>query len=114
MVNQQQPSAGWFRLGVFSMAPGQDHGIEVTGALEGVTVVKSELPFVVFMVPNPKPRHSVTFKYSQGPITQCNASDQIRSSWFTHLKCREGWKGVSRQRKNALRVACFTGAGTSA
>ncbi len=38
VVNQQQPSAGWFRLGAFSMAPGQNHGVEVRGALEGVTV----------------------------------------------------------------------------
>ncbi|MCA9455205.1 MAG: RHS domain-containing protein, partial [Nitrospira sp.] len=38
MVNQQQPSAGWFRLGAFSMAPGQNHHVEVSGALEGVTV----------------------------------------------------------------------------
>ncbi|MFZ1748104.1 MAG: RHS repeat-associated core domain-containing protein, partial [Nitrospirales bacterium] len=38
MVNQQQPSAGWFRLGAFSMAPGQNHHVEVAGALEGVTV----------------------------------------------------------------------------
>lgn len=38
VVNQQQPSAGWFRLGAFSMAPGQNHHVEVRGALEGVTV----------------------------------------------------------------------------
>ncbi len=38
LVNQQQPSAGWFRLGAFSMAPGQNHHVEVSGALEGVTV----------------------------------------------------------------------------
>ena len=38
VVNQQQPSAGWFRLGAFSMAPGQNHHVEVAGALEGVTV----------------------------------------------------------------------------
>ncbi|MFZ1748271.1 MAG: RHS repeat-associated core domain-containing protein, partial [Nitrospirales bacterium] len=37
-VNQQQPSAGWFLLGAFSMAPGQNHHVEVAGALEGVTV----------------------------------------------------------------------------
>ena len=38
LVNQQQPSAGWFRLGAFTMNPGQNHGVEVMGALEGVTV----------------------------------------------------------------------------
>ena len=38
LVNQQQPSAGWFRLGAFVMSPGQNHHVEVTGALEGVTV----------------------------------------------------------------------------
>ncbi|MFZ1745055.1 MAG: RHS repeat-associated core domain-containing protein [Nitrospirales bacterium] len=38
MVNQQQPSAGWFRLGAFAMSPGQNHHVEVAGALEGVTV----------------------------------------------------------------------------
>jgi len=39
LVNQQQhPSAGWFRLGAFVMSPGQNHGVEVAGALEGVTV----------------------------------------------------------------------------
>ena len=37
-VNQQQPSAGWFRLGAFSMTPGQNHRVEVGGALEGETV----------------------------------------------------------------------------
>ncbi|HNP31349.1 MAG TPA: RHS repeat-associated core domain-containing protein [Nitrospirales bacterium] len=37
-MNQQQPSAGWFRLGAFAMAPGQNHHVEVAGALEGVTV----------------------------------------------------------------------------
>ena len=38
VVNQQQPSAGWFRLGAFAMSPGQNHHVEVAGALEGVTV----------------------------------------------------------------------------
>ena len=38
LVNQQQPSAGWFRLGAFVMSPGQNHGVEVAGVLEGVTV----------------------------------------------------------------------------
>lgn len=38
VVNQQQPSAGWFRLGAFSMTPGQNHRVEVAGALEGETV----------------------------------------------------------------------------
>ncbi|HBP87889.1 MAG TPA: hypothetical protein DD706_09355 [Nitrospiraceae bacterium] len=38
VVNQQQPSARWFRLGAFSRAPGQNHHVEVAGALEGVTV----------------------------------------------------------------------------
>ncbi|MDR4485457.1 MAG: RHS repeat-associated core domain-containing protein [Nitrospirales bacterium] len=38
VVNQQQPSAGWFRLGAFSMTPGQNHRVEVSGALEGETV----------------------------------------------------------------------------
>ncbi len=37
-VNQQQPSAGWFHLGAFAMAPGQNHRVEVYGALEGETV----------------------------------------------------------------------------
>ena len=39
VVNQQQPSAGWFRLGAFSMTPGQNHRVEVAGALEGETVI---------------------------------------------------------------------------
>ena len=38
VVNQQQPSAGWFRLGAFTMSPGQNHRVEVEGALEGETV----------------------------------------------------------------------------
>ena len=38
MVNQQQPSAGWFRLGAFTMSPGQNHRVEVEGAFEGETV----------------------------------------------------------------------------
>ena len=38
LVSQQQPSASWFRLGVFSMSPGQNHRVEVAGALEGETV----------------------------------------------------------------------------
>ena len=38
MVNQQQPSGGWYHLGAFGMAPGQSHRVEVEGALEGQTV----------------------------------------------------------------------------
>ncbi len=38
MVNQQQPSGGWALLGAFAMAPGQSHGVDVYGALEGETV----------------------------------------------------------------------------
>ncbi len=37
-VNQQQPSGGWAHLGSYVMAPGQNHGVEVYGALEGETV----------------------------------------------------------------------------
>ncbi len=37
-VNQQQPSGGWAHLGAFAMAPGQNHGVDVYGALEGETV----------------------------------------------------------------------------
>ena len=39
VVNQQQPSAGWFRLGAFSMSPGQNHRVEVAGVLAGETVI---------------------------------------------------------------------------
>ena len=38
-VNQQQPSAGWFRLGAFSLSPGQNHRVEVAGVLAGETVI---------------------------------------------------------------------------
>ncbi len=38
LVNQQQPSAGWYHLGVYTMSPGQNHRVEVYGALEGETV----------------------------------------------------------------------------
>lgn len=41
-VNQLQPSAGWFRLGAFSMTLGQNHRVEVAGALEGETVADAE------------------------------------------------------------------------
>ncbi len=37
-VNQQQPSGGWAHLGSYAMAPGQNHGVDVYGALEGETV----------------------------------------------------------------------------
>ncbi len=37
-VNQQQPSGGWFHLGAFAMSAGQNHRVEVYGALEGETV----------------------------------------------------------------------------
>ncbi len=37
-VNQQQPSAGWYHLGMYTMSPGQNHRVEVYGALEGETV----------------------------------------------------------------------------
>ena len=38
LVNQQQPSGTWYHLGAFAMAPGQNHRVEVEGALEGETV----------------------------------------------------------------------------
>ncbi len=37
-VNQQQPSGGWYHLGMYTMSPGQSHRVEVEGALEGTTV----------------------------------------------------------------------------
>ena len=37
-VNQQQSSAGLVRLGLFAMKPGQNHRVEVEGALEGERV----------------------------------------------------------------------------
>ena len=42
VVNQQQPSAGWFRFGAFSMSPWQNHRVEVAGALEGDMVADAE------------------------------------------------------------------------
>ena len=38
LVNQQQPSGDWFHLGAFAMSPGQNHRVEVEGALAGETV----------------------------------------------------------------------------
>jgi len=38
VVNQQQPSGGWYHVGAFAMAPGQNHRVEINGALEGETV----------------------------------------------------------------------------
>ena len=37
-VNQQQPSGGWYHVGAYAMAPGQNHRVEINGALEGETV----------------------------------------------------------------------------
>ncbi len=37
-MNQQQPSAGWYHLGMVTMSPGQNHRVEINGALEGETV----------------------------------------------------------------------------
>lgn len=63
LVNQQQPSSGWFRLGAFAMALGQDHRMGERG-LKRVGIGQSDLPFVIFMTTNPKPSHCVVFKYS--------------------------------------------------
>ena len=38
LVNQHQPSGEWFHLGAFAMAPGQNHRVEINGALKGTTV----------------------------------------------------------------------------
>lgn len=72
-----------------------------------------ELTFVFLMFPNPKQGHCVIFKYSECLIPRVICTDQMRSSWSTHLKCKEGWKGLFRQKPNALRAACFTGLGNS-